>query len=173
MPIETARLTLRPSTPELLLALIAGTEVFETKAGMRLAEGLGGFMRSDAVSPQWLAALRQATDADPWRFGFFVVHRDSGSLIGMASFKGPPDRDGMVEIAYGIAPGFQGQGYASEAALALVGYASGDDQVRLIRAHTAPEANASTGVLKKCGFAFIGPVEDPEDGLVWRWERGA
>lgn len=31
--------------------------------------------------------------------------------------------------------------------------------------------DASTRVLTKCGFAFIGEVIDPEDGLVLRWER--
>ena len=45
------------------------------------------------------------------------------------------------------------------------------DAVRVVRAHTLPQANASTRVLGKCGFTFTGPVEDPEDGLVWRWER--
>jgi hypothetical protein len=26
-------------------------------------------------------------------------------------------------------------------------------------------------VLQKNGFELVGPVTDPEDGLVWRWER--
>jgi len=43
--------------------------------------------------------------------------------------------------------------------------------VRLIRAHTLPEPNASTRVLQKCGFEQVGEVTDAEDGLVWRWER--
>ncbi len=38
-------------------------------------------------------------------------------------------------------------------------------------AHTLPAPNASTRVLAKCGFERTGEVEDPEDGLVWRWER--
>jgi hypothetical protein len=27
-------------------------------------------------------------------------------------------------------------------------------------------------VLEKNGFRFVGEAEDPEDGPVWRWERG-
>jgi RimJ/RimL family protein N-acetyltransferase len=76
----------------------------------------------------------------------------------------------MVEIAYGIHPDQQGRGYATEAAAALVSYAFTQSNVRLIRAHTLPEPNASTRVLTKCGFKHIGEVVDPEDGLVWRWE---
>ncbi len=38
-------------------------------------------------------------------------------------------------------------------------------------AHTCPEPNASTRVLTKCGFRRVGEVMDPDDGLVWRWEK--
>ena len=77
----------------------------------------------------------------------------------------------LVEIAYGIVPGYQGQGYATEAAAALVEFAFGSGQVSAVRAHTVPTTNASTRVLKKCGFQCLGEVDDPEDGVVWRWER--
>jgi RimJ/RimL family protein N-acetyltransferase len=68
-------------------------------------------------------------------------------------------------------PGSEGRGYATEAAAALVDFAQRDARVRVVRAHTLPERNASTRVLTKCGFELRGEVIDPEDGLVWRWER--
>jgi [ribosomal protein S5]-alanine N-acetyltransferase len=92
-------------------------------------------------------------------------------VIGMCGFTGPPDTNGAVELAYGIVPSYQGKGYATEAAAALVELASADPRVRIIRAHTLPERNASTRVLEKCGFRKIGEVVDPENNLVWRWER--
>jgi ribosomal-protein-alanine N-acetyltransferase len=76
----------------------------------------------------------------------------------------------MVEIAYGIVPEFQGRGYATEVARALVTYAIESGLVRTVRAHTLASPNASTRVLKKCGFTFTGEVIEPDDGLVWRWE---
>jgi len=102
----------------------------------------------------------------------FLVHHGIRVVIGSAGFKGPPDSTGTVEIAYGIAPSFQGQGYATEAAGALVALAFEAPLVELVRAHTLPAANASTRVLVKCGFRHVGGVVDPEDGPVWRWERG-
>ena len=93
-------------------------------------------------------------------------------MIGAAGFKGPPDEAGMVEIAYGVTPSFEGQGYATEAAAALVAFAFTSGLVELVRAHTLPAANASTRVLAKCGFRHVGEVIDPDDGPVWRWERG-
>jgi RimJ/RimL family protein N-acetyltransferase len=171
MAIETVHLRLLPYSPEHLLALIEGYERFQESFGLPAAEGMRDFILSDEVSPAWLAELRASTTADPWVHGFAVVHRERGSVIGSAGYKGPPDDEGMVEIAYGIVPAFQGRGYATEAAHALMEFAFDSGRVRLVRAHTAPTPNASTRVLAKCGFTHIGEVEDPEDGRVWRWER--
>lgn len=171
MTLETARLILEPCTPEQLLAVIEQPQRFEELSGFPLADGLHELYASGEVSPKWLDALRSAAKPDPWHHGFFVVDRDRRCVIGSAGFKGPPDASGMIEIAYGIAPGFQGRGYATEAAMALVQFALEGGEVRLIRAHTLPEANASTRVLLKCGFRHTDNVVDPEDGPVWRWER--
>jgi RimJ/RimL family protein N-acetyltransferase len=171
MAIETVRLRLLPFAPEHLLALIEGDRHFEEKLGLPAADGLRAFILSDDVSPAWLTRLRVSTAADPWLHGFAVVHRESGLVIGSAGFKGPPDEGGVVEIAYGIVAGYQGRGYASEAAAALVAFAFAAAGVRLVRAHTLPTPNPSTRVLAKCGFERVGEVIDQEDGLVWRWER--
>ena len=124
------------------------------------------------VSADWLALLDASPPSDPWIHGFSLVSRAAGEAIGMCGFKGPPSPEGMVEIAYGIHPAHQGKGYATEAADALVRFAFGSPDVRVVRAHTLPAANASTRVLTKCGFRHVGEVIDPEDGLVWRWEKG-
>lgn len=68
-------------------------------------------------------------------------------------------------------PKDQPKGYATEAALALAGFAFDSGRVRVVRAHTLPEANASTRVLAKCGFRHIGEIATPEDGRVWLWEK--
>ena len=169
--IDTERLHLVPWAPAHLLALIEGVVQFERLSGMTIAAGLRDHLVSDEVSPAWLAMLRASTRADPWMHGYAIVHRASGSIIGSAAFKGPPNDEGVVEIAYGVAPSRQGHGYATEAAAALVAFASRVSGVRVIRAHTAPTANASTRVLAKCGFQSVGEIVDPEDGPVWRWER--
>lgn len=162
---------LLPCDPDQLLALIEQPQRFEDLTGFPAANGLREFFVSGDVSPKWLAALRGASGPDPWRHGFFVVDREQRCVIGSAGFKGPPDASGVTEIAYGIVPGSEGRGYATEAAAALVGFAFGTGAVRLVRAHTLPVANASTRVLLKCGFRHTDDVVDPEDGPVWRWER--
>jgi ribosomal-protein-alanine N-acetyltransferase len=169
MIIDTTHLRLQPYAPEQLLALIEGVPQFEDQIGLRAADGLRDFIVSDEVSSAWLSRLRGSREPDPWIHGFAVIDRNSRSVIGNASFTGPPDEEGTVEIAYGIVPDYQGRGYATEAAAALVAFAFGSEHVRLVRAHTLPKPNASTRVLAKCGFERVGEVADPE-GPVWRWE---
>jgi [ribosomal protein S5]-alanine N-acetyltransferase len=118
------------------------------------------------VSADWLAWVRSSALEDPWLHGFSLVERSTGAPVGSCGFKGPPDADGVAEISYGVDPDHRGKGYATEAAEALVTYAFGDPRVRVVRAHTSPEANASTRVLTKCGLRYLGEVTDPEDGLV-------
>lgn len=171
MFIETPHLHLLPVSPQHLLALTDSVQRFSQLSGLRAAPGFGDFMTSGEVSAVWLAGLRTATAADPWVYGFVILDAASGSVIGTCGFKGPPDDAGAVEIAYGIVPSFQGRGYATEAAQALVDFARSHSEVRIVRAHTLPGNGASMRVLEKCGFLRVGEVMDPDDGLVWRFER--
>ena len=170
MRLETAHLHLLPYSPEHLLALIEGVDQFEQGFGMRAAEGLRVSIISDEVSPAWLAQLRASTVADPWLHGFAVVHREHDLVIGSAGFVGPPNEDAAVEIAYGIVPGYQGRGYATEAAAVLTNFAFTTGRVQVVCAYTLPQNEPSARVLAKCGFKFAGEVIHPEDGLVLRWQ---
>jgi [ribosomal protein S5]-alanine N-acetyltransferase len=105
--------------------------------------------------------------APPWA-GYLAT--DGGEVIGTCAFKGAPDAEGMVEIAYFTFPPYEGQGYATAMARALLEVAMAAPEVRLVRAHTLPEPNASTRVLERVGLRHLGAVEEPEDGTVWRWE---
>jgi ribosomal-protein-alanine N-acetyltransferase len=171
--MESERLFLVRHTAEALLALIEHPEHYEEISGFPAAPALREFFISDDVSAEFLAYLRLLDHSNPWLPGFGVVDRASGAVVGSAGFKGGPDAHGMVEIAYGIVPSYQNRGYATEVTELLVEWALARDGVRVVRAHTLPSANASTRVLTKCGFAFQGEVEDPEDGRVWRWELAA
>jgi ribosomal-protein-alanine N-acetyltransferase len=170
MPHTTPRLRLIPHLPADLLALIDGEDAYEARTGRRAA-GLRDFFVSGDVSAAWLAQLRAAPSADPWTLGFAVVERASDTVVGTVGFKGPPDADGTVEVAYGIVPACQGQGYATEAAEAAIVFARANARVRRVIAHTLPTPNASTRVLTKLGFTHVGDVVDPDDGSVWRWEQ--
>jgi RimJ/RimL family protein N-acetyltransferase len=154
---------MRIETDNLLLVLLSPQEILAEIEQLNPED-------KAQVSSAWLARVRALREPDPWMCGFSILQRRSGDKIGMCGFKGPPSAEGLVEIAYGVEPGHQGRGYATEAAQALVSYAFGIESVRSVCAHTLRCANASTRVLTKCGFRQVGEVVDPEDGLVWRWE---
>ena len=157
----TANLSLQ--TPRLKLVLKTPEEVRATIETMDASE-------KAQLSADWLARLHASTAPDPWVHGFSMVQIDTEIMVGQCGFKGPPDTDGVVEIAYGVASDQEGKGYATEAARALVAFAFGIDQVVVVRAHTLPASDASKRVLAKCGFQYVGELIDPEDGLVWRFE---
>lgn len=170
MTIQTKSLILAAHLPRHLRALLCGPQEFENVAGLRVADGIREQLQS--ASADFIARLESARQPDPWQFGFAVIHKIDTVLIGLGGFPGPPDSDGVAEIAYGISPAYQGRGYATEVASALVDFASCDSRVRAICAHTLAETNASTRVLEKCGFKKISEAIDPENNLpVWRWER--
>jgi ribosomal-protein-alanine N-acetyltransferase len=153
--IPTARLDLVPQTREQTLAHI---------------QNLPPEYR-EQVSAAYLAMLENSAPIDPWIHGFALALKD-GTAIGNAGFKGAPDAQGMVELAYVVDDAHQNKGYATEAAGALTRWALDQPDVRVVRAHTLQVANSSNRVLTKTGFHKIGDVIDPEDGPVWRWERG-
>jgi [ribosomal protein S5]-alanine N-acetyltransferase len=150
-------------TPRLKLVLKTPAEVRADIESMDAAD-------KAQLSADWLARLHASSSPDPWVHGFSMMQLNTGVSVGQCGFKGPPDTNGVVEIAYGVASEQEGKGYATEAALALIAYAFSIEQVKLVRAHTLPASNASKRVLAKCGFQFVGDINDPEDGLVCRFE---
>jgi ribosomal-protein-alanine N-acetyltransferase len=167
--VETSHLVLVPHHPADLRALLASTCEYEARTGRRVALAIRDFVL--AASPDFMEQLQNANSPDPWRFGFAAFHKIDNIVMGMAGFTAPPDPQGAVEIAYGIDPTYQGKGYATEVAQALVDYAVQIGHASIIRAHSLPETNASTRVLDKCGFKKIGEITDPENNRVWRWEK--
>jgi ribosomal-protein-alanine N-acetyltransferase len=168
--LDTPRLRLVPNTASHYVALMQGTHAFERSFGLPAAEGLGTFARAGDVSSVRLERTRASLAHDPWLHGFVVVERESQSAIGFLGFEGSSDIEGVVEIAYGIVPTFQGRGLATEALGIAVAFAFAHAAVGCLRAQTLPANAASGRVLAKGGFTYIGEVDDPEDGRVGRWE---
>lgn len=110
-----------------------------------------------------------AREADRWG-GYVAVDETSDLVVGSCAFKGPPTADGTVEIAYYTFGPYEGQDYAKGMVRALISIAQSSPLVRRAIAHTLPERNPSTSVLRSVGMRFVDEVQDPDDGPVWRWE---
>lgn len=113
--------------------------------------------------------LMTKAGGDPKWFGYLTIDKAVERIVGTCAFKGPPGKEGSVEIAYFTFPEFESKGYATAMASALIEIAWISPNVERIVAHTLPETNASTKILQRVGMTFVGEVMDPEDGRVWRW----
>ena len=152
------------TTPQLDLVLQTPTET------LAWVESLPPADRAE-VSPIWIERVKNTQPGNVWALGFRMIERASGLNVGGCAFKGPPNAEGAVEIAYGVDEPKRGRGYATQAAEALTTYALGNAEVKFVLAHTRETNDASARTLTKCGFVRIGEVIDPEDGPVIRWER--
>jgi ribosomal-protein-alanine N-acetyltransferase len=161
--IETDRLELLPATPSLLRDALNGPEA--------LAHGLGAVVPA-SWPPEYLDAAafdftltrlsENPTDAGWWMY--FVVLRAGAqprTLIGSGGYKGPADREGTVEVGYGIVADRRLQGYATEAARGLIAHAFAQPEVNRVIAETLPELLGSIAVLGKCGLRFCGEGSEP------------
>jgi len=93
----------------------------------------------------------------------------TGEAVGGVGFLSAPDPDGVVEVGYGLADSVQGNGYATEALSAVVGWAAAQGVVA-VEAMTAPDNVPSHRVLERCGFERAGEI-DADEGRLLRWLR--
>jgi RimJ/RimL family protein N-acetyltransferase len=114
-------------------------------------------------------AMIAAVPREPCWGGYLTVDVDTGTIVGTCGFKSGPV-DSTVEIAYFTFPGFEGRGFATAMADKLIALALASPSVQHIIAHTLPEPNASGHILTKVGMQWMGEVDDPEDGKLWRWQ---
>ncbi|WP_298435201.1 GNAT family protein [Ottowia sp.] len=105
----------------------------------------------------------------PWT-GYLAV--ENRRCVGSCGFAGPPHA-GEVELAYFTFPGNEGRGVASRMAGALIAICQPEAARNglAFTAHTLPADGPSPTILRKLGFAFLGAIEHPEDGTVWKWHR--
>lgn len=118
-------------------------------------------------------------DHDPQWGTFLGVDPDTHQVVGTCGYRGDP-RSGRVEIAFWTFPPFEGRGWATAMAKALVARALAHPDVEVVLAHTLPERAPATSVLTAAGLLYTGTVRRDERsgpgatavrGRVWRWER--
>jgi RimJ/RimL family protein N-acetyltransferase len=133
--------------------------------GLTMAEG--GVEAAEVLA--WLRETAAALEVRGVSGSWLIV--EAGEVVGLCSCKGPPDPWGGVEIGYGVAASRRCQGHASRALRLAVLRIAASGAVRRIRAETRPDNPASARVLLRNGFMRTGARLDPEDGVVWLWER--
>lgn len=146
--LRTSRCELRPVT---------AADTVELHA-LWITPGVRRFLWDDEVIPSERAAEAVATSGelfDRHRFGLWTVRlKGSPAIQGFAGiwpFRDPPE----FELLFGVAEALWRQGYAVEAASAVLAYCAAVLDMPRIRASTDAGNVASIRVLHKLGFAEV------------------
>lgn len=126
----------------------------------------------DAVSQIMMDAIQSTLAQNntlPW--AGYLAQTAERNIVGICAFKGAPDANREVELAWFTFPGYERRGHGTNMARYLVDVATGADPAVRLVAITEPEAGPSAKICERVGFACEGVVELPDEGPVWRWRR--
>lgn len=170
--VVSSRLRLTPMPVEALDALRAGDRShLERVTAASFPEPL----EPPPLTADVLEYFRDTLEADPAIAPWWVrliVTRDSATAVGSIGFTGPPDGEGAVVLGYSIYPAFQRQGFAAEAATALVDWALLQPEVLRVQATIHPGHVASERVAAHAGLTRTNRIiDDPDEGPIAVWER--
>jgi [ribosomal protein S5]-alanine N-acetyltransferase len=167
--LHSPRLELRMMTPEFMQASI-NSDWYSAQRILGAALPAAWPNRS-AILKLRLRQLEADPALQPWLLRAICL-RETNAMIGCIGFHTRPDphylqqwlRD-AVEFGFEIFPGFRRNGYATEAAQALMQWASATHGVKRFVLTIAPDNEPSQVLAKGLGFRRIGSYMDVVDGL--------
>lgn len=151
MIILTERLELIPLTSKQLKLWAENIPALENELKCSYkAEPMEGFFL-EIVRGQLIITER---DQDNYLYHsfWFLIRKSDRVVVGSADFKDIPNKDGEVEIGYGLGKQFEHKGYMSEAVQAMCEWALKQKKVTNVIAETDIDGFASQRILERCGF---------------------
>lgn len=114
-------------------------------------------------------ALGQTAPRDPAGWGLWLFRYNAERMVvGAASFTGPPNAAGEVELGYQIVPAHRRRGLTVEGCHALIEWAFRDTGTGAVIADCAADNLASIRTLEKLGFVHN---RTTRERLYWRRGR--
>jgi RimJ/RimL family protein N-acetyltransferase len=166
------------ATPRLVLRLMERAVVDACLASdLGRAGELLGVRIPDALlaHPSSLRYARARLNEDPlyrpWSARAMILPQ-AETMVGLVRFHSRPDpadlhpyARGAVEFGYQVFPGYQRQGYASEAVGAVMQWAQTAFGIDRFIVSVSPGNQASRAVIARFGFAKVGEHMDEIDGI--------
>jgi RimJ/RimL family protein N-acetyltransferase len=118
----------------------------------------------EALRASYERMIAGSADADVSWCNWVILLRQSGRLTGTVQATVVSGDECVAEIAWVVGTQWQGQGIATEAAQALIGWL-GQQSVQMVIAHIHPRHQASAAVAAAAGLI---PTDEMRDGEV-RW----
>jgi [ribosomal protein S5]-alanine N-acetyltransferase len=149
------RVSLVPVAHPVAVAVVHGAGLAAALAPLAAGEGWPHEDTADALRPL-------AEHGAPGDDGGWLVVVD-GAVVGDCGWKGGPGPDGEVEVGYGVASAYRGQGLGTEAVGLLCAWAEQQPGVRRLLAQVLPGNEPSVRLLRRLGFV--------DDGASGPWRR--
>ena len=160
--LETQRLKLLPFTLELKKATLAQRAMLAEMLEVEIPDDWPGADVLEAL-PLFIEAMENDPAGLVW--DGIILHKAEQVAIGGIGFHGGPDAAGMVEMGYNIIPAYEGQGYATEMARRVIGWAFHTPGIQVITAQCLEDNLGSIRVLEKVGMRRLAP-----EGNMLKWE---
>ncbi len=143
------------------------TEMVAVLSSAPLYEFIGGIAPTeDELRQRYEAQVAGSPEPNERWHNWIVRKAGSGSAVGYVQATLTGHR---ADIAWVIGRAWQGMGYATEAAGAVLAWMTGDGGVEEIEAAIHPDHRASRRVAASLGLEPTSRIVDGEQ--VWRWRR--
>ena len=158
MNLVTENLILVSCSVEMLQSLIDEDIDLAELIGVQVPEGWPAEELKE-VAPYFINLLSQSPDM-AGRLCWFIVEKEQDIVVGSIGFKAKPDKNGTVEIGFGIDPAFRQKGYATEAVKRFTDWALSQNDIEKVIAECALDNKPSVKVLEKAGMQKTGIERD-------------
>ncbi|MDJ0332918.1 MULTISPECIES: GNAT family N-acetyltransferase [Planococcus] len=159
--IQTSRLTLITFTVAMMKAAISNKADLEKITTYRVADGYPMTAYKEII-PYKIKQFSEYPHENKWEG--ILVHNQTRTIIGDMGFRYRDGKQDELELGYSIVPSYQGHGYATEMAQALVAWGKTQSGINRIIASCDYDNFASIRVLEKAGLRR---VEKKDSKIYW------
>ena len=151
--LQTERLRLIPLNLEALRLLLDDRQKMERYLGLTVTDVVLDEPVRQAIERDVLKGVAENEEDYLWYTNWEVVLKEENCSIGGLAFKGPPNREGEVEVGYGLQPPYRGKGYMTEAMREAFRWAFEEPRVQAFIGEVEKTNLPSIRVLQRLGMA--------------------
>ncbi|MGH4125516.1 MAG: GNAT family N-acetyltransferase [Clostridium sp.] len=145
--IETDNLIIRPFSPSDVKDAAYYSQ--QPKVSYWMADMV---MHDETEALDWIQWINKRFDIIEPFIMLAIEHKDEHKCIGFVGVHAQAMVDNEVEISYSVSDNYQGKGYGTEAAKALIKWVFKNTELKELVAIVKPDNTSSNTVIKKLGF---------------------
>lgn len=150
--LETSRLSIFPLSKGEMQLYLQQDLALENSLGLNSGNRQITPELTDALHHSIMPAVEHGSSPIEFVTLWTLISRQENVMVGDLCFKGGPGPKNEIEVGYGTYPDYRGQGYMSEAIIAVTDWALYRKDINMVLAETKEDNIASQHILRKAGF---------------------